>query len=833
MRQSGRVANHRLRRGAVALMGATIITAGLAALAPARAAGKPIVAVFDITVQGRTRLKKQLLRSLADYLATQLTAGGVYGVVPRDQLASRLRQQKKTSYKKCFDQSCQIAIGKELAAGKSLATKIMKIGKLCVLSATLYDLRTSASERAATAKGKCSEEALLKSIDSVAAKISGNNPLTSGPKSPDVKLGAIATLAGVRVSWPPRCPANKPMACFRMARKMKEQDQGLVLALYAYVRAKKTANWRVVNKSRDFTKKLMQGYVPRQTQLEAMLRGACKRQRGACYALATLRDVEKNYAKALALLRMACDGNVLAACTDLGNLYRQGKGTIKNERKALALFRRACDRRYWPACSRLAYAYRYGRGVTKSERWAVSLYHRACDARYWAACQSLGFYYSYGTSKNYSKALRIYRRACDGGYPQSCTALADMYKMGRGVTANPSKARAIYMKACNDGYVYGCIAAGDFNKAAQLRQQKCDAGDLYACNSLAYMYKKGRGVAMNSAKATAIYRRSCNMGNISACISIRDNTRVATLYRQGCDGGNMHSCKSLGDKYRYGTGVRLNKYRAVQLYRKACDGGYTYACNDLAYMYKYGYGVARNMAMAKRIYQKACKKGNATACRNAKSASSLIAGYRSRCNGGSMYDCYTLASKYYSGTGVPINKSTAITYYRRACNGGYMKGCYELGYLYRYGYGVRRNSRTSSFYYRKACVGGYRIACKHARSAGHSYYSSGYTGKAGMSCMSGFSCHSKALRYRKTNPALALSYYRKGCTYNHRESCYQAGYMYKKGMGTRPNHSQAVYYYTKACNAGHATACQYHPNRRYRRIRGYRGVRSHRRIRRH
>jgi TPR repeat protein len=824
MTQSRRRISRGLRGSAVALLGAAIIATTLLPPTPALAAGKPIVAVFDITVQGRARLKKQLLRSLADYLATQLTAGGVYGVVPRDQLASRLRKQKKSSYKKCFDQSCQIAIGKEMAAGKSLATKIMKIGKLCVLSATLYDLRTSASERAATAKGKCSEESLLKSIDTVAAKISGDSaPLLGGDKQSSVKLDAIASVAGIRVSWPPRCPANKPMACFRMARKMKEQDQGLVLALYGYVRAKKTANWRVANKARRFAKKLMQGYVPRQTQLEAMLRGACKRRRPACYALATLRGVENNHAKELSFLRRACDGNVLAACTDLGNLYKQGKGTTKSESKAIALYRRACDRSYWPACSQLAYAYRYGRGVAKNERRAVGLYRRACDRRYWAACQRLGFFYSYGSTKNYSKALGIYRRACDGGYPQSCTSLAYMYKKGRGVAPNPAKARAIYMKACNDGYVYGCTAAGNYTKAAQLRQQKCDAGDLYACNSLAYMYKKGQGVPLNAAKASAIYRRSCNMGNISACISIRDDAKVAALYRRGCDGGNMYSCKALGDKYRYGRGVRLNKYSAVTYYRKACNGGYTYACNDLAYMYKYGYGVPRNTAMAKQIYQAACKKGNATACKNARSASSLIDGYRRKCTGGSMYDCYLLAGKYRFGTGVRLNKQWAVTYYRKACTGGYMKGCYELGYLYKYGYGVPRNSSSASFYYRKACAGGYRLACKYARQSGRSHYqaSTPYPARpiavSRVYCSTGVSCYNSASRYRYGRGVVksqykALAYYRKGCNYNYREACYQAGYMYKYGaIGVAKNLSQASFYYNKACRAGHSLACKHRP----------------------
>ena len=131
---------------------------------------KPIVAVFTIEDKG-ARLKKKLRERLSDYLAMTLAATGKYRVVPRDQLKKRLVQQKRRSYKKCFDQSCQIEIGKELAAQKSLSTVIMKLGSKCMVTSVLYNLRTAASEGGATAEGGCSEDAIVASIKTVVKKL--------------------------------------------------------------------------------------------------------------------------------------------------------------------------------------------------------------------------------------------------------------------------------------------------------------------------------------------------------------------------------------------------------------------------------------------------------------------------------------------------------------------------------------------------------------------------------------------------------------------------------------------------------------------------------------
>lgn len=133
---------------------------------------RPIVAVFDVEAK-RVDLSHDLLDALADYLATKLAETGKYQVVPRDQIRERISVQKKESYKTCFDQACQIEMGRELAAEKTVATQVSKFADVCTVGVTLYDLKKAATEAAATEEGSCDERSLLKALNSVVRKFVG------------------------------------------------------------------------------------------------------------------------------------------------------------------------------------------------------------------------------------------------------------------------------------------------------------------------------------------------------------------------------------------------------------------------------------------------------------------------------------------------------------------------------------------------------------------------------------------------------------------------------------------------------------------------------------
>jgi hypothetical protein len=163
--------------------------------------------VFEMQDRG-SGLEPEVLNKLTSYLAARLVEGG-YQVIPQAQIRERLLDQKKESYKPCHDESCQIELGRELAAQKTLATQILKIGNTCRITATLYDLKKSAAERGATAGGACQLDLLLGALEEIAMKLC--EPLA--PKKPikdDAPASKVKRMPGTLVvnTEPPGATIN-------------------------------------------------------------------------------------------------------------------------------------------------------------------------------------------------------------------------------------------------------------------------------------------------------------------------------------------------------------------------------------------------------------------------------------------------------------------------------------------------------------------------------------------------------------------------------------------------------------------------------------------------
>lgn len=158
---------------------ATLVLATLLLYAQAQAAPKPrVVVVFDIQNKGAP-LTAQDLESMTDYLGNQLGEGGHLRIVPRSEIRQRLRAGKRASYKDCYDQRCQIEVGRELAAQMTVATRIGKVGSSCILTAALYDLKTAASARTSSATAACNADALLVALAKVAKALRDSRGPTS------------------------------------------------------------------------------------------------------------------------------------------------------------------------------------------------------------------------------------------------------------------------------------------------------------------------------------------------------------------------------------------------------------------------------------------------------------------------------------------------------------------------------------------------------------------------------------------------------------------------------------------------------------------------------
>ncbi|MBK8011482.1 MAG: hypothetical protein IPK13_09030 [Deltaproteobacteria bacterium] len=131
---------------------------------------RPVAAVFLIRDMSG-RFSRSTMEQLTEFLAVKVTEDLGFRVVPRDLVRETLATSKADSYKACFDDSCQIELGKALAANKSVSTTLIQIGERCVFNATVYDLRSEAAEYAAASETDCNENALLDGVRAVVSKL--------------------------------------------------------------------------------------------------------------------------------------------------------------------------------------------------------------------------------------------------------------------------------------------------------------------------------------------------------------------------------------------------------------------------------------------------------------------------------------------------------------------------------------------------------------------------------------------------------------------------------------------------------------------------------------
>lgn len=133
---------------------------------PAAPGTRPVAVVFRIRDMSG-KLDERVLAQLNEYLSTQVAQQLDFKVVPPEQLRERLLAVKKESHKMCYERSCQIELGRALAANKTVSTTLIRVGRRCVFNATVIDLKTEAADRAASAETRCDDEALLDGITRV------------------------------------------------------------------------------------------------------------------------------------------------------------------------------------------------------------------------------------------------------------------------------------------------------------------------------------------------------------------------------------------------------------------------------------------------------------------------------------------------------------------------------------------------------------------------------------------------------------------------------------------------------------------------------------------
>ncbi len=204
-----------------------------------------------------------------------------------------------------------------------------------------------------------------------------------------------------------------------------------------------------------------------------------------------------------ALKRVEADNTDAAAMTLLGEIYRQGLGVPENTTAATEWYERAADRGDINAVYALAIALLDQRSSKRDPAKAGQLLERAAAAGHPAANYNLALaLLATGKEADGKRAVAALEIAAKANIGDAEHALGVLYKQGRAVPQDNAKAAEWMAKAAESGNVAGEI-------------------------EYAIMLFNGEGVATDETAAARLFLRAAYKGNAIA------QNRIARLYLAG------------------------------------------------------------------------------------------------------------------------------------------------------------------------------------------------------------------------------------------------------------------------------------------------------------
>ncbi|HOX42440.1 MAG TPA: hypothetical protein PK668_02530 [Myxococcota bacterium] len=133
---------------------------------------RTVLALFDVADPGGL-LQPAERDALTDELLAQLAAQRRFRVVPRAQVRSQLDAQKVASYQNGYDEKTQVELGRALNAGQLVVTGLSRLEGGCAVTATLFDIAKSATERSASVRCACTAPAFTQAMAALAGQLAG------------------------------------------------------------------------------------------------------------------------------------------------------------------------------------------------------------------------------------------------------------------------------------------------------------------------------------------------------------------------------------------------------------------------------------------------------------------------------------------------------------------------------------------------------------------------------------------------------------------------------------------------------------------------------------
>lgn len=141
---------------------------------------------------------------------------------------------------------------------------------------------------------------------------------------------------------------------------------------------------------------------------------------------------------------------------------------------------------------------------------------------------------SYNEAYDYKSAKKWLEKAAAKGDQKAYYYLGNLYKDGQGVKRDYNKSLDYMKKSADNGYgdaqtnigsmyYFGIKPiAQDYNQAKTWLEKAASQGNMTAQNYLAGIYRFGQGVPVDTNKAKSIYKKLCDEGQETACITYKD-----------------------------------------------------------------------------------------------------------------------------------------------------------------------------------------------------------------------------------------------------------------------------------------------------------------------
>lgn len=352
------------------------------------------------------------------------------------------------------------------------------------------------------------------------------------------------------------------------------------------------------------------------------------------YCLAHVRLKNLNNAEAaqpwLDLLREAAEKHESYACTQLGQIYRNGyHGCSKDSEVSLYWLKKAVALGNEAACAMLGRDF-----LDKDEELGINFLRRAAMLDDAFAQSVLGYHQTWhGKCREDQLDGVIWLRASAlQGHKPAISKLAEALQNDRGPETEKNEALVWLKKGASLGiadcqtslgvaYLKGLMTEQNEEKAHNLFHLASLQEDSWGTYLLGLTYENGHGTSKDLSQAFMNFKSAAEKGLAKAAHKVglayiwaegveEDIPAGAKWLKKAANAGHADAQAYLGMLFSYGHGVEENAEIAHYWLRQSANQESTIGLRELAYLYEKGEGVEADKSEATRLMAKAASLGD-------------------------------------------------------------------------------------------------------------------------------------------------------------------------------------------------------------------------------